>query len=151
MNVQKVKKLIPLISIGLFTGALIYSLIQLGFNEKRDRRIFYFNSYDKSSKIVEVRYLSKNPIQGKVACYVDDILLGPLTNRCRRLFPRGTSVDFCIEKEGLLHLGLSKDALKFSDELKDFNENVKLLKYNIVKNFTNFDKIYIYVDGHEIP
>ncbi|MCR5219148.1 hypothetical protein [Treponema sp.] len=151
MNVQKVKKLIPLISIGIFAGALIYSIIQLGFNEKRDRRVFYFNSYDKSSRIMEVRYLAKNPVQGKICCYIDDVLLGPLTNRSRRIFPRGTSVEFCLQKGRDLHVGLSRDALKYSEELKDLSGNIALFKYNIVKNFTNLDKIYIYIDGHEIP
>ncbi|MBB5218131.1 MULTISPECIES: GerMN domain-containing protein [Treponema] len=151
MNGQKIKKMIPLVAIGVFAGSLIYSLIQFGFSPRRDRRVFYFNSYDKSSRIVEVRYLADKPVQGEICCFIDDLLLGPLTNRSRRIFPRGTSVEFCLEKGRDLHVGLSREALSYSGETFDVESNISLFRYNIVKNFTNLDKIYLYIDGHEVP
>lgn len=135
---------------GLFIGAFVFSLLRFAMQNNRSRYIFYFKSYDSDELCLEMRYLNRESRQGKIASYVDELILGPMTNRFKDIFPFGTKVEFCIEKEGNLHLGLSRDALKVTEETIDIKGNIELLKYNIVKNFTNIKKIFIYIDGKSV-
>jgi hypothetical protein len=86
-----------------------------------------------------------------VAAFVDDLLLGPMTNRYGRVFPRGTRAEYCFtgaDADGgrVLYLGLSQDAL-FAGDLLSVREEVDLLRLNIVKNFTYLNKIDVAIDG----
>jgi hypothetical protein len=63
------------------------------------------------------------------------------------LFSDGTSCEFCFLKGKELFVGLSKEALKLKLDDVGLREGVSLLRKNIVKNFTNIYKIYIYIDG----
>lgn len=87
------------------------------------------------------------PAVQSVQAFVDDLLLGPFTNRYKAVMARGTRVEFCFEKDRVLYLGLSADALKPDAETSDIRGGVELIKENIVKNFTNFNKICIFIDG----
>ena len=87
------------------------------------------------------------PESGELEYYIDDILLGPITNRYKPLFAPGTSVEFCIKKGKELHLGLTAQALKPDSETCSIPDGVELLKKNIVSNFTNIKKIHIYIGG----
>ena len=89
--------------------------------------------------------------QTAVAAFVDDLLLGPMTNRYGRIFPRGTKAEYCFtDTDGAgdetLYLGLSREAL-FAGDLLSVREEVDVLKLNIVKNFTYLNKIDVSIDG----
>lgn len=112
----------------------------------------YFPSYDGDGIYSEPRYLKKHADeQNALSAFVDDLLLGPMTNRYGRIFPRGTRAEYCFtgdDRDGnkVLYLGLSRDAL-FAGDLLSVREEVGLLKLNIVKNFTYLNKIDVAIDG----
>ena len=144
------KVLIPLIAAGVFAGSLLFSLVRFVMSPSRERAVFYFASYDSDEYCAEVRYLKKGDGGDLLNFFIDDFLLGPMTNRLKDAFPEGTRVEFCIRKGSELHLGLSREALMVNAETFDIKGSLELLRYNIVKNFTNINKIFIYIDGKSV-
>lgn len=116
------------------------------------RRLMYFPSYDAGGVCCEPRYLPKYvDEQLSLSAFVDELLLGPMTNRYGRVFPRGTKAEYCFAGDDgqggkTLYVGLSRDAL-FAGELLSVREEVDLLRLNIVKNFTYLNKIDVAIDG----
>ena len=129
---------------------LIFSLIRFGVNNFGQRRVFYYYSADTHSVATECRFMPLKPVQGKINLFVDDLILGPMTNRYRYLFAPGTKVDFCIRNKKTLYVGLSGDALKTGSEVLDIRSGVELLKFNIVKNFTKINTVMVYIDGKSV-
>ncbi len=137
-----------LISGILIAGACAVSLVFLP--RDRQRTVFYFHSLESEKLYSEVRYLPKDPYQGETHQFVEELILGPMTNRYVRLFSEGTGLDFCFEKDGVLYVGLTKDALKFTPEIKDIEGSVNLLKQNIVTRFTKINSVLVYIDGKSV-
>ena len=142
--------LMPLVAAGIFAGALIFSLVRFAMSPSCERCVFYFSSYDSDDYYAEVRYLNKDKNRDMLNYFVDEFLLGPMTNRLKEAFPEGTRVEFCIRQGDDLHLGLSKNALMVDSVTFDIKKNLELLRYNIVNNFTNLNKIFIYIDGKSV-
>ena len=118
--------------------------------KNKSRWIFYFNSYDCEENCFEVRYSPKRDIDEAVKFFVNDLVLGPMTNRFKRLFALGTKVDFCFLSGNDLYIGLSKDALFVNFETFDLRGNVDLLRMNIEENFSSMASITtvnVYIDG----
>ncbi|MDO4507695.1 MAG: hypothetical protein Q4B64_12185, partial [Spirochaetales bacterium] len=65
-------------------------------------------------------------------------------------FSRGTRLEFCFSKGRTLYVGLSAEALKTDNEITDIRGSADLIRKNIVKNFTSFNKICIFIDGVEV-
>lgn len=130
---------------GIFIASLIISLIAFCSNERWERRICYFPSYSggNNSKIyTEVRYLPRaESYEEDVKSFVKDLILGPMTNRYKRLFSRQTTLDFLFLREGTLYIGLSEDALSPDSETFDIAGNVSLLKTNIERNFPDVKEV----------
>lgn len=97
-----------------------------------------------------MRYSEKKGGDEEIRAFVDDLLLGPMTNRFKFLFSPGTRTEFCFSNGKELYIGLSKQALFVNSETFNMRKNVSLLRKNIVKNFTNINKIYIYIDGKPV-
>lgn len=114
------------------------------------RAVFYFPSMDTDKLCTEVRYLPDDPIQGELSFYVDELLLGPMTNRYKFLFSLGTKADFCTLEDDVLYLGLSKDALFATKDSVDIRTGIKLLKVNLVKQFTEIKTVLVYIDGKSV-
>ena len=118
----------------------------------KSRMLMYFPSYDGDGIFCEPRYLVKSHDgQQAVTAFVDELLLGPMTNRYGRVFPRGPKAEYCFTgTEGddgvVLYVGLRREAL-FAGDLLNVREEVDLLKLNIVKNFTYLNKIDVAIDG----
>ena len=139
-------------AVGLAVLSFALSVFFFLKGHDRSRMLMFFPSYDGDGIFCEPRYLAKLPDeQQAVAAFVDELLLGPVTNRYGRGFPRGTKAEYCFTSadgaEGkVLYVGLSRDAL-FAGELLSVKEEVDLLKLNIVKNFTYLNKIDVAIDG----
>ena len=125
---------------------LISSFIFL-ISNKKGRRLFIFPSVDEGNYVVEYRYLEKNPVQGKIQLFVDELLLGSGIERTKLLFARGTRVLSCFLRKGVLFVNLSPELLAQEDSAVQIQEGVELLKKNIKANFGNVSEIEIYVDG----
>lgn len=85
-----------------------------------------------------------------IKAFVEDLLLGPFTNRYKAIYSRGTKVEYCFLRDKILYVGLSAEALKTDSEIKDIRDGAFLIRENIVKNFTSINKICIFIDGVEV-
>ncbi len=145
---KKSSAVLIIFSLLLLVGA---SFLSVFFMKKgRDRVVMYFTAYDSDDVCTEVRYLPKNSVQGDVALLVDELLLGPMTNRYKRLFASGTRAEFCMVQDDVLYVGLSKDALSYSGDAADLKTGIELLKVNIVKKFTKIKTVLVYIDGKAV-
>lgn len=150
----------PGIACGIFIASLIFAFCRYKMNDVGIRKVYYFPSYDSKRTCVEIRYLSEIESENKtdlkqnqITYFVDDLLLGPMTNRYKRLFASGTTAEFCFidpcDKKKL-NVGLSEEALNESSETAAIKEGVELLKMNIVKNFTNINTVDVFIAGKSI-
>lgn len=114
------------------------------------RRIFIYQSTDSDSYSMEYRYLSLFPENGKIRNYVDELLLGPISEHCKPIFVLGTKVVSCFERDSLLYLDLSASIFNDVDKKVNFEKQIKLLKRNILKNFKNIKDIEIFIDGEPV-
>ena len=146
----KNQKLAASIVIGIFLGALICSLICFSTKKIQHRYMYYFYSYDTDKICTEARRAQNKPSSTQIEYYVKDLLLGPSVNRYKNLFPRGTTIEFCYVDNKELYLGLSKEAVAYSEETYNLEENIKLFKYNIKKNFHNINKIHVFIDSNAV-
>lgn len=138
----------PSVALGVFAASFIFSVVCWFLDDFKNRNVFYFKAFDSDKLYTETRYTVKP--QDEVKTFVEDVVLGPMTNRYVRIFAQGTRVEFCHSKDGNLYVGLSKEALKVSGEAMDIREGCRLFRENIVRNFTNFNKIYMYIDGESV-
>ena len=97
--------------------------------------------------IVEYRNLDKNPVQGDVQYFIDEILLGSQIERTRKIFTFGTTVLSCFQRDEQLYLDLSSDLLQMDDNVIELKQGFELLRLNIKKNFSDIKKINFFVDG----
>lgn len=135
------------IALGVFLGSFIITAVLYLCGNHQKRYVYYFNSWGTTKLCTEVRRSMQKPEQGKVEYFIQDLLLGPMTYRYKSVFPLGTKMDFCIKKKKELHVGLSSEALKNYSDQAELRKNIAVFKKNIVKNFANFNKIYIYIGG----
>ena len=141
--------------VGIIIGSAIIFCISFLLRNDRTRRIFLFRTFDSEKICFESRYLKKMSARSKdrdedVSLFIEDLLLGPFTNRYKSLFSMETRLEFCFSREKTLFVGLSAEALKPGNDNRDIKGSVELLRENIVKNFTNFNKICIFIDGIQV-
>ena len=131
----------------VFFVSLAVSAYFFRLYKNKSRWIFYFNSYDSEETCYEVRYSAKKNTVDALKFFVNDLVLGAMTNRFKRLFAVGTKVEFCFLSEDALFVGLSKDALFVNSETFDLHGNIDLLKKNVEKNFPFIVNVNVYIDG----
>lgn len=111
------------------------------------RRTFIFQSSDSEKFRIETRFVPVNPPQGKYHYYIDELLLGPISEHCREVFQNGTRVLSCSKKNDTLYVNLSKELLQANAFETDFKSQIELFKMNITRNFSNIKKVEIFIDG----
>lgn len=135
----------------LAVGAAAISLLSIQKRDKSFRILMYFPSFENGKTYTEERFIPKDSAQGTERYFVDDLLLGPLTHSYKKLFPGETTVEFfTVDADGTAYIGLSKGALKTSDDAADINTGISLLKRNIVMNFTKINTVLVYIDGKSV-
>ena len=115
-----------------------------------NRRTFTFPVSGSKWNKTEVRYLASDPVQGKIACYVDELVLGPSFYRGRPLFTPGTKVDYCFLQGKTLFVGLSEEAALQEGGALSIEKSIALFKKNIRKNFPSVKEIEIFIEGNFI-
>lgn len=104
---------------------------------------------DVSSVKTESRRLPSEPVQGKVKLYVEELLLGPESERLQPLFSLDSSVDFCFVRnesgKDVLYLGLSESSVYNLPPNADIQNRIAILRENIRKNFKNIEKIVLFI------
>ncbi len=132
-------------------------------NDFGNRKVFYFSMLklktddinDDSNKkgksiYTEIRAFPKDPVQGEIQYFVDELLLGPITNRYQPFFSLGTRAEFCFVQKNVLYVGLSRDALLEKGGAMSIKDGSRFFKMNILKNFGNIDTIEMFIDGKQI-
>ncbi len=111
------------------------------------RRTFVFQSSDSEKFRLETRYAPVNPPQGKYHYYIDELLLGPISEHCKEIFQNGTKVLGCSKKNDTLYVNLSRELLQANAFETDFKAQIELFKLNITRNFSNIKNVEIFIDG----
>lgn len=128
-----------------FTISLVYILVQ-----KTDERfVCLFESLDDAEIHVETRYVNRIPEEDEIKCFLKELLLGPMANRYRPLFAKGTTLESCFIRDGVLFIDLSENALLKSGSSSETERACELLKENIMKNFSTVTDIKIFISGTE--
>ncbi len=144
-EMTKRRALVCAVSAVFLLSAVIYLCSGCG-----RRRVFYFPRLSGNRVAVEARMLSSHPVQGKYALFVDELLLGPETERCRPLFSPGTKRVFCFVRGRTLYVGLSADVIYQTAPAAEIKRGVKLFKKNIKKNFIRISSVELFVDGKPV-
>lgn len=114
------------------------------------RRVFVFPAVradGSEGTAVEARYLPRHPVQGSIPLFVDEMLLGPQSQRARPLFARGTKAEFCFLRGRTLYVGLSKDALFPPAGAENILANIALFRQNVRRNFSSVGEVMLFIDG----
>ena len=145
----KSEKIVSFLCICAFFIALAASLVCWCVFQKKHRYVFYFPSYGSKNLCTEVRFLPNKAVQGSEKLFVEEVLLGPMTNRYIRIFPRDTELSYCFLKNKVLYVGFNDAVLTGVDGMT-IKESIDIFKVNIVKNFTFINKIDVSIDGKSV-
>lgn len=154
-DLQIIKKLksVNLATKVLFFGLLlifIFSLLMFFLQGYAQRRVFLFESLDKPGLFAENRYYPRNKYIDNVELYVSELLLGPIGERYKLVFPRGTKLNTCFVQDKVLFVDLSAEALFPNERVSSSREGAEIFKKNVFRNFRNIDTINIYIEGRKI-
>ncbi len=142
---KTVKQKIALIAIiALFISILFYILGSPG-----KKATFLFESMDSNSLYAEYRYIPSDSVQGDIQYFVDELLLGPLSNRYKPLFALGTRTLSCfLSEDSTLYINLNEKALFASNSSSETINACELLKKNVLKNYKYVDTIKVFIMGN---
>lgn len=141
------KKLLIYILAFVFVAVFATSLSLFFIKQKSKSYVFIFPSAENGTYIVERRNLSNDPAQGVIQLYVDELLLGSTVERTKLIFSSNTRVNSCFLRGNTLYLDLSDDLLSIEKSSFPINEGIELLRENILKNFSNINKIELFIGG----
>ncbi len=110
------------------------------------RYVFRFQSVDSGRANVEWRLLPRRKGSQKPALYVEELLLGPKTERARPVFSPGTRATFCFERDRVLYVNLTRDLLERSGNASEIMEGMELFKKNVRAAFPRLKQVEIYID-----
>lgn len=156
LNISEITKKFTRVNTGtkvVFFSLVIIFLISLtlfflqGYGH---RKVFLFESLDEEGLFAENRYYPRNKYIDDVELYVSELLLGPIGERYKLIFPRGTKVKTCFVQNKVLYVDLSTEALFPNERVSTNREGAEIFKKNIFRNFRNIDIINIYIDGRKI-
>ncbi|MEE0133744.1 MAG: GerMN domain-containing protein [Treponema sp.] len=133
---------------------LVVSIFLYNSENLGKRRVLYFEAVDGSGLYIESRRITEySTTQGRdvhVQQFVQELLLGPVTNGFKSLFLQGTRLESCFVQENILFINLSKEALFPGATTSATKDGVNLLVYNIKKNFSWIESVEIYIDGNKV-
>ena len=126
-------------------AAFLFSLAAYLIQTRGSRYVFRFQSVDSGRANVEWRFLPRRKGGEKPALYVEELLLGPKTERARPIFSPGTKVEFCFERDKVLYVGLSSALLEKTGNASEIMEGIELFKKNVRAAFPRLKKVEIYI------
>ncbi len=133
------------ILIAVAAAAVLLAVFSFVFRRAGKYRMVMLFQQVGSAKIEkEVTYVPKNGTQTKLETYISEFLLGPLLHRARPVFSLGTKLEFCIQKEDILYVGLSDDAIFQDNEAVEFYDGVEIFKKAIKMNFPKIKDVQIF-------
>ncbi len=150
MILPEIKKLkLMLVLAGTLILALILSLSLFMVKKGGKRYTFVFPSVEKGEFIVETRRLEKS-FKSPVEYYIDELMLGPQTERCRFIFPKETEVNSVMVKNKVLYINFSKKIVNPETEGKmlPVRQAIELFKNNVLRNFPSINTVEVFVEGN---
>lgn len=150
MNILQNREKIYKVSAAVAAVSFAISLLVWSVRFPGVRRVFVFESADTNRLCVEARYLTLHPVQGKVGYYVDELLLGPETERCRPLFSPGTKNLSCFQRRGILYVNISDESLKELSDSSNIKKGTELFRKNILRNFRGIHAVEMYIDTKHV-
>ena len=133
---------------------LVVSIFFYNFENLGKRRVLYFEAVDGSGLYIESRRITEySSTQGRdvhVQQFVQELLLGPVTNGFKSLFLQNTRLESCFLQGNSLYINLSKEALFPGVTTSATKDAVDLLVYNIKKNFSWIESVEIYIDSNKV-
>lgn len=144
-------KKVSIVLASVLFAAFLFSMIMFLVKKDGKRRSFVFPSVEAGSSIVEIRRLPASHMS-EVEYYINEMMLGPQTERCRRVFPAGTKVLSCMQKNKVLYVNLSKDIINPETESKmlPVRDSIELFKSNILRNFSSISSVEVFVEGNPV-
>lgn len=136
-----------LIILGISTFILSFVSIFIWGNPLTKNIIY--ESMDSKKLQVEKRYIPSS-VENKLTWYVNELILGPFSERNKLLFPHGTKVLSCFVSEGVLYLDLSEEALLQAGISSETKTGCELLVKNIKRNFSNIKQVNVFMMGNEV-
>lgn len=131
-------------------AALLLLCAACAFAETVEKYTFTFPSYERRGTKSERRAVYIIDEKSDVRAFIEELLLGPETYRSRPLFSLGTQVEFCIEKNRTLYVGLSEELLSCAGNAIDIADGFDFFRRNVLRNFAGrIDRIEIFVGGKE--
>ncbi|WP_428768542.1 hypothetical protein V1L52_07875 [Treponema sp. HNW] len=152
---NKIKPFIPRDAKGLFLAitiaAFVFSFVFYLVFYPGTKKLFLFESLDNTDLYAESRFIPRNRTGSSLEYFCDELLLGPLSDRYRPLFARGTGMRAFLKKRGgTLYIDLNEKALFQSGISSEPKTGCRLLEQNIRKNYNSVDNIVITMMGREI-
>lgn len=147
MLIKNKKKVLFFSVLGLLLAG---SLCSYFFHFMGFRYSFKYRISGSDKMVFETRPVPSVSGTSKLTLYVEELLLGPSSQRARPFFPLGTRVLFCFERNGTMFLNLSEQAvMDFSPEV-NLQDSYELLKMNVKANFPSIKKIELFIDGNPV-
>ncbi len=111
------------------------------------RRSFVFKASDSKKFRLETRFVPVITPQNKYCYYINELLEGPISEHCTKIFASGTTLINCFKKGDTLFVTLSKEVFHSDASTTDYNFQIELFKKNIYKNFPNIKNIELFIEG----
>lgn len=151
MKIQNKKLFTNLIVSGSILFVIfVVSLVLFLLNVNTSRKVFVFESLDDTELHIEVRHLKNLPKNEQIALFIDDLLLGPVHDRYRPIFPTGTKVESIIQRGHTLYVNLSEEAILQKDTSSQTKIACDLFRKNIFTNYGNINEVVLFINGIEV-
>lgn len=150
MTFPKIKnKKLMLFLLGAVILAFVLSFTLFMVKRGGARYTFVFPSVEKESFIVETRRFKKSH-KSPVEYYIDELMLGPQTERCRFIFPKETKINSVMVKNKVLYINFSKNIINPETEGKmlPIRQAIELFKENVLRNFPSINSVEVFVEGN---
>lgn len=140
------------IKIALFAIAVVFtfSLAVWLISKPGKKYNFRFESVDTGKVSVENRYLPRKSYPDNVLQYVDEMVLGPETERFKLLFSPGTYIISSFVRDNVLYVNLSSDVLDRTGSCSEIKTGIELFKTNVLNNFSKINTVEMYIDNKSI-
>ncbi len=128
----------------LVISSVLYAIFSPGIRVE-----LMFESMDSKTLYTESRYIPRNTAQTDIQYYVDELLLGPISNRYKPLFANGTRALSCfLNEENILYINLNENALIQGNGSSNAVFACELLKKNVLKNYKHVDNVRVFIMGN---
>jgi len=112
------------------------------------RRTFVFYAIGSGDITVEERMLRRAGSRERdVARYVEEALLGPVSQDLLPLFPRGTTLRSLLYRDGVVYADFSGYAVFPPDEGGEVFRNFDTLRAGIGRNFPSVEEVRFFIEG----